>query len=99
MNRPKFQLSCYCNCKFRILPFFIRRKLMWKDKFESPRCEREPYFKVEWLWFGLYGVWGDDQYWEQWLWINKYCGGDEIKAKETWGWVDSETNQSTWKEY
>ena len=99
MKRPEFTLQSYVNYKFLWIPFFIRRKLMWKDKFNSPRCEREPYFKLEWLWFGVYGVWGDDDYWEQWLWVYKYCGGDEEKAKETWGWVDFETKESTWIDY
>jgi hypothetical protein len=66
MKKAKFNLSFYKNYKFVWSPIFIKEKLMWKDKFGSPRCEREPYFKLEWLWFGIYGVWGEDRYWEQW---------------------------------
>jgi hypothetical protein len=72
---------------------------MWKDKFNTPRCELSPSFRLEWLWFGIYGVWGDDQYWEQWLWIHEYNDGNVEKAKETWGWVDWETKESTWIDY
>ena len=99
MKKPKFNLSLYNNYKFVWIPYFIKRKLMWKDKFETPRCEREPYFMFEWLWFGIYGVWGDDQYWEQWLWINEYHNGDVEKAKSEWGWVNRETKESTWIDY
>lgn len=99
MKKAKFNIQFYINYQFRLLPYFIKEKLMWKDKWQTPRCEREPYFKIEWLWFGIYGVWGDDHYWEQWLWVYKYYDGDVDKAKEEWGWIDSETKKSTWKEY
>ena len=99
MKKPKFSIQKYKNYKFRIIPYFTKEKLMWKDKFNTPRCEREPYFMFEWLWFGIYGVWGDDKYWEQWLWVYKYHDGDAEKAKREWGWVDGDTGESTWKEY
>ena len=50
-----------------------------------------------WLCFEIYGVWGDDGWWERWLWIHKYNDGDYDKAAETWGWVDVETGESTWE--
>jgi hypothetical protein len=99
MKKAEFDLSFYINYKFNWKPYFTKKELMWKDKFDSPRCEREPHFSFEWLWFGIYGVWGDDQYWEQWLWVYEYCDGDIEKAKDTWGWVDSITKKSTWIDY
>lgn len=99
MKKAKLSLSTYMNYRFRWIPYYYKQKLTWKDKFGTPRCEREPYFKFEWLWFGLYGVWGDDQYWEQWLWIHKYHNGDVEKAKSNWGWVDFDTKNSTWIDY
>lgn len=99
MKKAKFKLNFYCNRKFRLIPHLVNRQLMWKDKYDTPRCEREPYFEFNWLWFGIYGVWGDDQYWEQWLWVYEYCDGDVKKAKETWGWVDFDTKESTWIDY
>jgi len=96
--KAKFNLRAYRN-KFSIVPSFYTSKLMWKDKFASPRCEIIPHFEFQWLWFGLYGSWGDYHYWEQWLWTHKYCDGDIKRAKETWGWVDMETNESTWVDY
>lgn len=99
MRKPKFKISLYALVPFRWKPFFTKNELLWKDKFDSPRCEREPSFKFEWLWFGIYGIWEDDEYWEQWLWIHKYNGGDYQKAKDTWGWIDFNTKQSTWKEF
>ena len=107
MKKPKFTLQFYNNFStwtpfynkyFRWLPYIKRGELMWKDKFNTPRCEREPYFRVEWLWFGVYGAWGDDQYWEQWLWIYEYNNGDYQKAKETWEWETME-GESTWVDY
>ena len=99
MKKAKFRLSVYKNYKFVWIPYFLKQELLWKDKYDDPRCEKEPHFRFEWLWWGIYGVWGDEQYWEQWLWINKYYNGDYEKAKETWEWIDSETKQSTWIEY
>jgi hypothetical protein len=99
MKKAKFKLSFYKNYKFVWFPYFFKQKLLWKDKYETPRCEREQYFKIEWLWFGIYGILGDDDYWEQWLWVYKYNNGDIIKAKQEWGWVDFETKQSTWIDY
>lgn len=99
MKKAKFNLQFYKNYKFVWLPYFIKQKLMWKDKFATPRCERIPYFRFEWLWFGIYGEWGEDQYWEQWLWIHKYHGGDEVKAEKEWGWTDMKTKKSSWKHY
>lgn len=99
MKKAKFTLRFYKNHEFLFIPHFYKQKLMWKDKFDTPRCEREPHFYFTWLWFGVYGVWGDDEYWEQWLWVYKYNDGDVEKAKREWGWVDSETKESTWKNY
>lgn len=64
-----------------------------------PRCESEPHFTFEWLWFGIRGVWGDDGYWEQWLWVHRYHNGDVAKAKEKWGWTNMKTGKSTWVDY
>ena len=75
----------------------IVKELLWKDKFGDPRCELEPRFNIEWLWWGFYLVQGDDDQWEQWLWVHKYCDGDVKKAEETWGWRDYKTKESTWK--
>jgi len=99
MKKAKLKLSIYKKNKFILFPHLIKEKLQWKDKFKTPRCEREPYFIVEWLWFGIYGVWGDDQYWEQWLWVNYYYNGDIDKAKKEWNWRDIKTNQSTWVDF
>jgi len=99
MKKAKFKLGFYKSYQFRWMPYLLTRKLMWKDKFGSPRCEWEPHFCFEWLWFGCFGSWGDDQYWEQWLWVNIYYKGDYEKAKAEWGWISMETRQSTWIEY
>jgi hypothetical protein len=92
-------MKWYKNSKFIILPFFKKNKLLWKDKFETPRCELIPQYRLEWLWFGLNCSWGNEDYWEQWLWIHEYNNGDEEKAKSTWPWIDYETKQNTWINY
>lgn len=99
MKKAKFYSHFYLNYVFDWYPKITIRKLMWKDKYKTPRCEYPPYIEINFLWFGFYGVWGTDQYWEQWLWINKYNNGNINEAKNTWPWVNSETKQSTWKEY
>lgn len=99
MREPKLKSQTYINYKFVWFPKVTIQSLMWKDKFDTPRCERTPYFMIEWLWFGLYGSFESDRYWEQWLWTTVYHDGDEKKAKEKWGWVDMDTNLSTWKDY
>lgn len=99
MKKPKWDLRVYFCYKFTWLPVFSHNELLWKDKFGTPRCEREPSFKFEWLWFGFYGSKGCDQYWEQWLWVNKYHGGDVEKARKEWEWVDYDTKESSWIDY
>lgn len=88
MKKPKFHLDIYRNRYFfEWVPFFIQRKMMWKDKHGFPRCVYVPYFHFEWLWFVVHGYWGDEQYWEQWLWIHKYHkGNEEEEAKKKWMW-------------
>ena len=99
MKKAKFFLEINKNYKFLFIPQFIKRKLMWKDKFGIPNCEREPYFLFEWLWISIYGVWGECDYWEQWLWTYKYNDGDVLKAKNTWMWHDIDGKISTWIDY
>ncbi|MFA5207451.1 MAG: hypothetical protein WC428_02225 [Candidatus Paceibacterota bacterium] len=98
MKKAKWVFQFYKSYCFKLIPNFRKNKLLWKDKFESPRCELIPQFRFEWLWFGFYGAQGNDEYWEQWLWLYKYCNGNIEKAKETWGWTDYYTKKSTWNE-
>jgi len=99
MKKAKFSLQFYVSYRFLWFPQFTKTKLRWKDKFETPRHEMSPSFKFEWLWFGIYGSWGDEEYWEQWLWFKYYSDEDYKKAKATWPWIDSETKKSTWINY
>lgn len=99
MKKAEWQHQFYKNYKFRMVPYFQKTKLLWKDKFETPRCERCPNFTFEWLWFGFHGECESDEYWEQYLWIYKYNNGDVDKARESWPWTEFETKKSTWEEY
>jgi hypothetical protein len=99
MRNPKLSIRFFRSYRFLFLPEFTKNRLRWKDKFETPRCETPPSFRISWLWWGLYGIWEDDDYWEQWLWINEYNNGNEEEARKTWHWIDGMTKESTWKEY
>jgi hypothetical protein len=100
MKKPKWTYGFYINYTFRWIPLYYRvKELMWKDKYDTPRCEIEPQVRIEWLWWEFYAVQGNDQYWEQWLWVNKYCDGDYEKGKSTWGWVNGTTKESTWIDF
>lgn len=98
MWKPRWNFRFYTNTIIYYFPYIRHNKLLWKDKYESPRCEREPAIYISWLWFNFQATQESDEYWEQWLWIKHYCDGDEAKAKETWGWVD-ENKESTWEEF
>lgn len=99
MRKPRWKYTWYKNYRFLWIPGFRKNELLWKDKFESPRCELPPQYKIEWLWFGFHAICEEDEYWEQWLWIHKYNNGDILKAKETWGWIDMNTKKSSWKDF
>ena len=98
-KKPKWTFYLYKNYAFTWKPHYSHiRELLWKDKYDSPRCELEPYYRFEWLWWGFRAQQGDDDGWEQWLWVHKYHDGDVEKAKETWGWIDYNTKKSTWND-
>lgn len=95
IKKPKFQIFLRRNHSFFWFPRLTRRRLSWKDKWGTPRCEDSPHFYLEWTWLVLSGFWGCDGYWEQKLWITEYSDGDHTKAKATWPWKNS-ANESTW---
>ncbi len=85
--------------QFYWFPRVRKNRLLWKDKWSTPRCELEPKFELEWLWFSLLILIKDDSFWERWLWLHFYCNSVVDKASTTWGWIDHETNKSTWNDY
>lgn len=75
--------------------------LGWKDKWNSPRFEWNPSFKIcffHWQFCIYYNSpdGNNDKYYEMFLWWRYYCDKDIQKAEETWGWVDAHTKESTW---
>jgi hypothetical protein len=97
-KKPKISFNFY-RTYFSWKPHFTyNRTLIWKDKFNSPRCELEPFIRFEFLIFGFLIIQGDYTSWEQWLWVHKYNGGDVDQAKETWPWRNVKTKLSTWKD-
>ena len=97
MKKAKWSFHWYKNYQFQWKPYFTKNKLLWKDKWNSPRCEHPPSFTIGWLWWRFYGELGDDHYWEQWLWLYEYCEGNLGLAKRDWGWIDSDTKETTWR--
>ena len=98
-KKPKWTFQFYKPFYFEWKPIYRSLpELMWKDKFDSPRCELEPYYKFEWLWFGFRAQHGTDDEWCQWLWVYEYNDGDVEKAKNNWGWIDYNTKKSTWND-
>lgn len=87
MKKPKFNISFrllkQSNFSFKIKFYYIKR-LLWKDKFESPRVEYVPQLLISWLWFQLDIIRGNDDDWEWWLWVTKYSDNDIEKAIKTY---------------
>jgi len=98
MKNPTLHFRIGWLYRFVLLPYTRKNPLLWKDKFGFPRCEREPYFELEWLWFYFSITWGDQDYWEQRLWIEEYHDGNIEQARKEWGWTDMDTEESTWND-
>ena len=99
IKKPKWTFYSWSNHYIQWIPRFNKHPLMWKDKYETPRCELSPTVEVNWLWFTLRWVQGNDEFWEQWLWVTEYCENDIVEAQETWPWVDMKNSQSTWRNF
>ena len=60
--KPNWSFYFYKTWDFKWMPHYAHlRKVLWKDKFASPRTELEPHYRFEWLWFGFRAQQGDDQ--------------------------------------
>ncbi len=99
MKQPKWDWYVYKISVFYLIPQFYRAKLLWKDKYNTPRIEFIPRIEIRWLWFEVLGSCGSDQYWEQYIWVYKYHNGDLKKAKQEWGWRNILTKESSWIDY
>ena len=98
----------FCSHYGKLISITIR-DLGWKDKYNTPRHEENPFISIalfnkfffNWEWRLPKEVeehWIDnDDYWEQMLWYLYYCDKDIIKAKKTWPWT-GENNKSTWND-
>jgi hypothetical protein len=72
MNKPKWHISFRLLKKSQFsfkLNILIHKKLLWKDKFNSPRVEIIPKYLFSWLWFQLDIIQGNDEDWEWYLWV------------------------------
>ena len=98
----------FCSHYGKLISITIR-DLEWKDKYNTPRHEENPFVSIalfnkfffNWEWKLPKEVeehWIDnDDYWEQILWWFYYCDKDINKAKETWPWT-GENDISTWND-
>ena len=90
----------------------VSSPVMWKDKFDTPRYEYEPYIWIHIFKLNLVWRWDNkdikyiSEYWEQALWYLYYTNTisqglidkpDIEKAKESWPWQDSNGN-SSWED-
>jgi len=64
------------------LPMITIYTLQWKDKFNSPRCEQEPGFIINWFGF-QFDFRADDEDVEKWLWCKYYS---KTKDLQDWPW-------------
>ena len=87
--------------------------VLWKDKYDTPRFEQDPYIFISFFKWCFIILWKLDMphrdssdYWEQAIWYLYYynnisygCNEPNIeKAKESWPWEDYYTKQSTWND-
>ena len=106
-KKPKMKIrfnKFYCfNKTDRVIFYFHSTDVIWKDKYDTPRHESNPYIRV--ILFGLfemfitweYGdVYCNDDTWEQILWTCYYCDNDIRKAYRTWPWYTNTTRTTTW---
>lgn len=102
-KKPKWKFVYNYKIQFDWKPFLqVEKELLWKDKYDTPRVELNPFVRFEWLGVGILFQQGTDQEWEQWLWVHKYNNGDEQQAVSTWPWTEGfgpEKGASTWKDY
>ena len=87
MKKPKWRIYFRLKRNFSLKPYtFINRNLRWKDKFESPRVETVPQYRLSWLWFRINVIQGNDDDWEWYLWVTEYSDNDIQRAIDTFPW-------------
>lgn len=108
-----YELPCtYSLCRQRWWVQINVSNIWWKDKFNTPRFECNPYFTItffkKWC-ISIYWTYpeflkekypnekfNEDGFWEQALWTYFYSNGDLEKAIKTWPWKNMDTKKSTW---
>ena len=96
----------FCSPRAKIFDFQMH-DVMWKDKYDTPRCEGYPqihftlFNTITFLWYWQ----PNDDYWEQVLWYlhyypiysNRLCNRPNIfLAEKNWPWIGYPDNKSTW---
>jgi len=99
MKKIKYYLNFRTNSYIRYIPYFRSNKLLWKEKYGTPRVELSPKIHLEWLWFEFTLQKGSDCWWERWLWLHKFCNSDIEKAKNSWPWVGLNEIRNSWDNY
>lgn len=87
LHAPKWKFSYYSEVFTWIPRIHIRKELLWKDKFGTPRVEMEPWIEVWVLWWSLNWRKNDDEC-EWWLWLHIYNKGNLRKALSSWPWKE-----------
>lgn len=105
MPKMKWYFYKYYKWKNDDTPFiyFESWDIMWKDKYDTPRHEYDPYIRFiffRWLCIDIKLMYDDvycnDNTWEQMLWTYYYCDNDIRKAYRTWPWYSNDTKTTTW---
>lgn len=91
IKKPQFKIYFHINKSFyKYTPnVYFNKRLLWKDKYNSPRVEILPKLLLSFLWFQLDIIRGNDNDWEWWLWVTKYSDNDIEKAKASFPWGQS----------
>lgn len=87
LHKPKKKYYyTYKVSKFFILPIINYFKLLWKEKYETPRIELIPHFEIIWLWWSFNISIGTEPEWEWWIWLHKFNSGNLREALSNWPW-------------
>lgn len=92
LHKPKWRIKFSILKYHRQFFFTWNLKLLWKEKYETPRIQLVPHINIEWLWFSLDCQKGNDDEWEWWLWLHKYNNGNLREALSSWPWKSIKSN-------
>lgn len=86
LHAPKWRFKFIREQPFTWYPIVIwRPEVYWKDKYETPRIELEPWISIRIFTFDFWWRKDEDQC-EWWIWLHKYNKGNLREALSSWPW-------------